>query len=187
MNEASENHSEQQETEHHEIIHLQKPGMRMLKTTIGVFICLLISFLQSSGELRPFHACFAVIITLKSDLKHTWQAGTNRVFGTAVGAFMGLIAMHIRIIWNLKTPSIIYYLIITLMMFFVIWLTIIIKTPEITAFCAVVFLSTALSQTNDSTLALSVAFYRFLDTTIGILVAYFVNWALPPYNKKAKS
>jgi len=57
-------------------------------------------------------------------LKHTWKAGTNRVFGTAIGAFMGLVAMHIRIIWDLKTPSITYYLIITLMMFFVIWLTI---------------------------------------------------------------
>ncbi|MGI6579007.1 MAG: FUSC family protein [Saccharofermentanales bacterium] len=175
-----------------ESFHFQKPGWRILKTTIAVFICLMISLIDigdNSGIFHALHACIAVIITLKSKLKHTWKAGLYRLGSTAFGALMGLLAVQIRISFNFENHCIQYYLIITSLLFLTIWITVLIKATEMTALAAVVFMLIALSQSSNQATdpreyALIVAAYRFLYTIIGIFVAYLVNWALPPYSRK---
>lgn len=175
-----------------ESFHFQKPGWRILKTTIAVFICLMISLIDigdNSGIFHALHACIAVIITLKSKLKHTWKAGLYRLGSTAFGALMGLLAVQIRISFNLENHCIQYYLIITSLLFLTIWITVLIKATEMTALAAVVFMLIALSQSSNQATdpreyALIMAAYRFLYTIIGIFVAYLVNWALPPYSRK---
>ncbi|NLJ70714.1 MAG: hypothetical protein GX328_04550 [Clostridiaceae bacterium] len=175
-----------------ELFNFQKPGWRILKTTIAVFICLMISLINigdNSGVFHAFHACIAAIITLKSNLKLTWKVGLYRVGSTTFGALMGLAAVQIRIGLNLDNHSVQYYLIITFLLFLTIWLTVLIRATEMTALAAVVFILIALSQSSNQTTdpreyALYLAFYRFLYTIIGIVVAYLVNWALPPYSRK---
>lgn len=175
-----------------ELFHFQKPGWRILKTTIAVFICLMISLIDIGDDSGVFHtiqACIAAIITLKSNLKYTWKVGLYRVGSTGFGALMGLIAVQIRISFNFANHSVQYYLIITCLLFLTIWITVLLKATEMTALAAVVFLLIALSQSsNQATDPREYAFimsaFRFLYTIIGILVAYLVNWALPPYARK---
>ncbi|HHT24399.1 MAG TPA: hypothetical protein GXZ76_02620 [Clostridiaceae bacterium] len=175
-----------------ELFIFQKPGWRILKTTIAVFICLMISLIDigdNSGVFHAFHACIAAIITLKSNLKNTWKVGLYRVGSTTFGALMGLVAIQIRIIFNLANHCVQYYLIVTGLLFLIIWFTVLIRATEMTALAAVVFLLIALSQSANQTAdpreyAFFLGIYRFLYTIIGISVAYLVNWALPPYARK---
>lgn len=181
-NQNKENINEPQK----EFLHLQKPGWRIIKTCLAVFLCLLFSLLRNDTEGHAFHACFAAIIAIKSNLQNSWLAGLNRLYATAIGAALGLIPLQARFYFDIPVRSIGYYALAVAFLFLTIWLTIVVKVPEATALAAIIFLWTALIEATVMRSALGLAATRFIDTTVGILVALTVNQILPPYSKEKK-
>ena len=149
----------------------------------------LIDIGDNSGVFHAFQACIAAIITLKSNLKQTWIAGLYRLGSTGFGALMGLLSVQIRISFDLPNHSIQNYVIITCLLFLTIWITVLFKATEMTALAAIVFILIALGESSNQATdpreyAFIMSIYRFAYTVVGILVAYLVNWALPPYSRK---
>lgn len=168
-----------------DFIPVQKPGMRIFKTALAVFCCLMISMLRGKAYYHAIDACISAIIVLKSDVQHTWSAGLSRIWATAIGALMGLVALQIKINLLLHGQSFSYYCLVVGLLFLTIWLTVLLKIPDAAALAAIVLLATSLSNTNQANVAFGASLGRFIDTTIGIVVALVVNRILPPY-KKAK-
>lgn len=166
-----------------DFISVQKPGMRIFKTALAVFCCLMISMLRGKAYYHAIDACISAIIVLKTNVHHTFKAGLSRIWATAIGAFMGLVALQIKINLLLHGQSFSYYSLVVALLFLTIWLTVLLKIPDAAAFAAIVLLATALSNTNQANVALGASIGRFIDTTIGIVVALIVNRILPPYEK----
>ena len=63
---------------------MKKIGMRNIKTSISVFLCIII--LRIFHNTYPFYACIAAVITMQSAVHHSFATGRNRMIGTVVGA-----------------------------------------------------------------------------------------------------
>ncbi|MFD3157823.1 aromatic acid exporter family protein [Haloimpatiens sp. FM7330] len=68
---------------------MPKIGMRNIKTAVSVFICIVI--LKLVNNPYPFYACIASVISMQSSVSGSFTAGKNRMIGTSVGAFIGLL------------------------------------------------------------------------------------------------
>lgn len=66
-----------------------KIGMRNIKTALSVFLCVVIFQIFNMGS--PFYAAIAAIISMQSSVIDTFKTGKNRVLGTFLGAFTGLV------------------------------------------------------------------------------------------------
>jgi len=68
---------------------MPKIGMRNVKTAIAVFLCVFISrFFKME---YPFYSGIATVIAMQSSVVESFTAGKIRMFGTLVGALIGLI------------------------------------------------------------------------------------------------
>ncbi|MBU5483134.1 FUSC family protein [Clostridium sp. MSJ-11] len=70
-----------------------KIGMRNIKTSISVVLCVILFELLNREY--PFYACIAAVVTLQSSISDSFKAGQNRLIGTAIGATVGLIFSYL--------------------------------------------------------------------------------------------
>ena len=73
---------------------LQKPGMRNIKTGIGVMLCVLIGALPIIDN--TFFAAAACIVCMQTTVKSSLTVGLNRLKGTFIGGLIGFIFVLIR-------------------------------------------------------------------------------------------
>ncbi len=155
------------------------PGMRVFKTALAVFICLLIEFYR--GGALPHHTCIATIVCMQPTLKSTFKAATDRTIGTVIaGTYAFLMASLLLRVFEIKTHTIAFYLLTGLLVFPLMAIMIYIKKPASLSIGSIVFLVIMLT-TSDAN-PLNYALERVFATLLGIAVAVFVNW-LPPLNK----
>ena len=62
---------------------LPRPGLRMLKSALAVFLCFLIDTLRGGGV--PFYSAIAAILCMQPDVQGGLRVGLNRVVGTLIG------------------------------------------------------------------------------------------------------
>ncbi|MCI8648894.1 MAG: FUSC family protein [Anaerotruncus sp.] len=153
---------------------LPKIGMRIWKTVLAVFLCLL-SGLPRPDSL-PFYSVIAATLCMQPDLQRGWKTGLNRIIGTLIGGGCGL-AMVI-LLQTLKPPDLMRILLLSLATAPVIYLTVLFKRTSATQISCVVFFSITVAHLADASPYLF-AFHRVLDTLTGILIALVVN-LLPP-------
>ena len=65
---------------------LPKIGMRIVKSALAVFVCLLIDRLRGG---MPFYAAIAAILCMQPDVANSLKTAANRVIGTLVGGLAG--------------------------------------------------------------------------------------------------
>ena len=71
-------------------------GQRIIKTTVAVFICLLVCYIIGyRGAQMPSEACITAIICMQPLVRDTRQYAINRVIGTLVGSVWGLLLLLI--------------------------------------------------------------------------------------------
>lgn len=88
-----------------EYIVSNSPGMRVFKTALAVFICLIIEYYR--GGSLPHHTCIATIVCMQPTLKLTFQAATDRTIGTVVaGTYAFLMASLILRGFNIGAHTI---------------------------------------------------------------------------------
>ncbi|GAA3649193.1 FUSC family protein [Asaccharospora irregularis] len=73
---------------------LRRPGMRNIKTGIGVLICVLIGYLNILD--KTFYAAIACVVCMQATVKGSLTVGLNRLKGTLIGGVIGFLFALIR-------------------------------------------------------------------------------------------
>ena len=159
-------------------VQLPKVGMRMVKTVIAAFLSALIGFLRDQP---PFYSMIAAILCMQQDRAQGVKVALNRTIGTLIGGAFGLGMLLVEQNTPLKALTPLYYLVISICIIPLIYITVLIKKAPSSYISCVVFLSITVSHVTDANPYVFV-FNRVLDTLIGILMALAVNEILPYRN-----
>lgn len=164
--------------------------MRNIKTALSVFLCLVIyvvlpllsSFLSGIGgslaeifafilkREDPMFACIAAIIVMQSTVADSVSIGKSRIYGTAMGAFVGLAFLGLNLCLPYKWFNII---LCTVGVIALIYVCNILKLQNAASISVITFLVIMISIGHNSPFLY--AFNRLLDTGIGIVVSLTVN------------
>lgn len=154
--------------------------MRILKTGLAVFVCLLFSFLRSDPSSTAIYAGFTAILSLKENVEQSIMSALSRTRATALGALLGVLAIVIKVSTGMPIKNALYFFIVSALVMFVIWLSVLLNIPESAVLGAIIVLSIALNpKAIDFASGLSLAIRRFEDTFIGIVVTIPINHLLP--------
>lgn len=152
---------------------MQPIGSRIIKTTMAVFVCMLI-FTFGHVERSPFYVLITTIICIQPDINDEKRTALNRALGTLIGASTGAIAMalepfiHIGMMGELFWDALNAFMILC-----TIYLTVILRKQYMAFMACVAYLSVATISRGDMT-PYEFLFFRVLDTFIGVGVGYLV-------------
>ena len=159
-------------------------GMRIIKTSIVVFICFVIYWLRGQGGL-PFYSGVAAIICMQPYVGGSVRAAFNRTIGTFIGGALGVLYLLTDRLFELSLNHVMLnYLIISLLVIPLIYVTVLIKRPESAPITCVVFMCIAVGYGGNIG-SYTFALNRLIDTIIGIFVSLAVNSFRIP-RKKAR-
>lgn len=154
-------------------------GMRLIKTGIAVFLCFCVNMLRGDADV-VFYSHIAAIYCMQDSVAETKKNAVNRAVATTVGALCGLVTLLLfpSLAIETMTERLMHGVVISMMVIFVIYTTVVIKQRDTAYFANVVYLSIVINNiTNNPYLF---AWNRFLDTMIGIVIALLVNSARLP-------
>jgi len=150
-------------------------GMRNFKTALAATLCALVYF--------PFHrnptfACIGAIFGMGNDMGHSWLNGGNRLFGTIIGGFLGMLLFRLYIIFcpdGGTQPMLFPFLFAGVVL--LILISQMFKWPGAIQPGGVVLCIILFNTPVDTYIAYSLN--RMLDTGIGVIMAWLVNYLLP--------
>ena len=149
-----------------------KVGYRNLKTALAVFICMVL--FELAGDKNPFYACIAAVICMKDTVESTFSMGKNRLIGTLLGGLIGV--LFIFIVDNILFLQSINSLVTAVGVIGAIYVCNIIKKPG----------AVTILINYDGPASYSYAIGRSIDTSIGIIIAIFINKYINPPVEKNK-
>jgi uncharacterized membrane protein YgaE (UPF0421/DUF939 family) len=147
------------------MIKLPPIGLRIIKTSVSVMLCLLLGHLFHYPT--PIFACMAAVIVTRENFESSFNQGIARILATVVGCLFALIIMHFNI-----ANEYVYILIIGAGCVLTIYFCVLIKHPDAAALSAIIFLSLTLTHVEDKYVF---TFIRFTETVAGIIIALLVN------------
>lgn len=164
---------------------MKKPfiGLRTIKTIVAVFISMVISSFRVDS--RPFYSAIAAVLCMQKDSENSFKVGLNRFVATIVGAVIGCLFLMFEYYIYVVDNQILRYFLISIFLIPVIYICVYTKRPGSVATGCVVYL--AIVITNVGELPYVSAWNRFLDTTIGIVVAILINKFLNNPFKKSEN
>ena len=158
-------------------------GLRIVKTSIAVFLCLLIHYIMGYKGMM-LQSCITAIICIQPYFKDTKNFAINRGVGTLLGAFWGLMfLMLINQFEYIKSHELIIYFFMSLGVLIVIYSTVAIRLNDTAGLAAITFLCIAIGF-DEMDAPLITTLSRLFDTIIGIIVALLVNLARLPKIKE---
>lgn len=154
--------------------YVPKIGMRLVKTGIAVFLCFCVNMLRGDADV-VFYSHIAAIYCMQDSVTETKKNAINRAVATTVGALYGLVTLLLFPSLSIGTMSerMMHGVIISVMVIFVVYTTVLIKQRDTAYFANVVYLSIVIN--NITANPYHFAWNRFLDTMIGIVIALLVN------------
>ena len=160
---------------------IPKIGLRTIKTSISVFLCL---FLFPN---EPFFACLAAVSCLQNSVANSVKASINRIIGTIVGALYGLIFLIFcrYFKFNLENAflgKLLIYLSIAIGIIFVIYTCNLIKKPGGINVSCIAFL--AITTVHAYSEPIYYALNRIIETIFGVFIALLVNYFIFPIEKE---
>lgn len=154
-----------------------KIGLRNLKTAIAATLC---AFIYAFIDRNPTFACIAAVFAMNTDLQSSWETGGNRLWGTIIGGFVGMLFFYVFKQFPLLFPE--SELMSELIFMFIGIIVMILisqifhvngSIPSGSVVFYIVMLNTPENQ------YISYALNRMLDTGIGVIISILVNIALP--------
>lgn len=142
---------------------LNKPGMRNIKTGIGVMLCILVGYFNIID--KTFFAAVACIVCMQTTVKSSLTVGLNRLKGTFIGGLVGFLFVLIRP----GNPILTCLGIIT-----TIYICNVLKVNSSITIACVVFCAIMINIGSESPLEYSV--HRIIDTSIGVIIGVCVNY-----------
>ena len=155
-----------------------KVGLRTLKTSLAVFLCLLLF------PNEPFFACLTTIFCIQDTFSNSVAMAINRGLGTILGAIIGLLFL---ILCRFFTYNIDIYVIRKLLVYITISIGVIciiclcnyFKKPGAINISCIAFL--AVTTTHAFTDPIQYSLNRIIETLFGIFIGLLVNkLVLPP-------
>jgi len=150
-------------------------GMRNIKTALAATLCALIYF---PLHRNPTFACIGAIFGTGSDMGNSWLNGGNRLFGTIIGGFLGMILFRIYIIFypdGSQHPLMLLFIFVGVVLLII--ASQFFRWPGAIQPGGVV-LSIILFNTPVDTY-ISYSLNRMLDTGIGVVIALLINLFFP--------
>lgn len=151
---------------------MPKIGMRIIKSSVAVFLCFVIYLIRGDGI--PFYSAIAAILCMQPDVSNSRRVAFNRTVGTFIGGFFGMLVMLMEARFIPPEIPVLKYLLISVVIIPLIYITVLVKKPTASYITCVVFLSITVSHGLDANPYLF-AFNRIIDTLIGIFVSLGVN------------
>lgn len=149
-------------------------GMRIVKSAVAILVCYLVNMLRGDHGM-VFYSQLAALWCIQMYRSNTKQNALQRTIGTVVGAVYGLVYLLIAPLFiNENVGNMIGAAVISVMIVFVLYTTVLLQKQQSAYFSCVVFLSIVVNHVQDVNPYLFVM-NRFLDTMIGIAVGIFVN------------
>lgn len=157
-------------------------GMRIWKTVIAVFLCAVMGMIF---DIHPFYSMIAAVLCMQATTSESIKKGIIRCVGTFIGGAAAVLILLVIDYTPLVPFSLLYYVLISLCIAPVIYLTVLMNHESSAFIACVVFLSIVLSHLeveNHYLFAVS----RMLETIAGILTAVIVNRTIksPDRNKE---
>lgn len=153
---------------------MPKIGMRIVKSSVAVFLCFCIY--QLRGEGTPFYSAIAALICMKLDVETSFKTGFTRIIGTFIGGIFGVVVLLAATqLWKLYGINYFFYItVISFMIIPIIYVTLLLKKADASYFSCVVFLSITVVHGFDVNPYIF-AMNRVIDTLIGIIVSLVIN------------
>ena len=147
-------------------------GQRIIKTTVAVFICLLISYLRGyQGTDIRSEACITAIICMQPYISDTRDYAISRFAGTMIGTGWGLLLLVILYSFPvLGENRMVLYALISVGVMMTLYSTVLVRRPDTSALAAAIFLWIVVTYPEIDTPYLR-TFNHILDVLIGILSA----------------
>ncbi len=146
-----------------------KIGMRNIKTSTSVFLCLLV--FEIINRDNAIQACIAAIICMQNTVDDSFKKGIERVFGTILGGIVG--ALVLLFVETFGHEELLLF-IIPLGIIILIEICVGLKLKQSVVICCVVYLSILITKKHEGGYILY-TFNRVVDTTLGIMITIFVN------------
>ena len=160
-------------------------GQRITKTTIAVFICLIIYYLRGyRGAEMPTEACITAIICMQPYVRDTRDYAISRFAGTLIGAVWGLLFLLLLLIFPSMGSSLpLLYARMAIGVLLSLYTSVLLRKPDTASLAAIVFLCVVIAFP-DIESPLVQAAIRILDVFIGTTVAIGVNVFRLPREKQ---
>ncbi|MFR1214570.1 MAG: HAD hydrolase family protein [Acutalibacteraceae bacterium] len=155
--------------------------MRLIKTAVAVFLCFLVDFFRDGGT--PFYSAIAAILCMQPELGSSLKVGKERIIATIIGGVVGMAMLAFERYAVPIEPVLVRYLVISIMVIILMYITVLIKKPSCAYLTCVVFMSIVISHVADANIYVF-ALNRILDTLIGILIAIVINAIHIPHRKE---
>ena len=160
-------------------------GQRIVKTSIAVFFCLMIYYLRGySGNDMPTEAMITAIICMQPYVRDSGEFALNRLAGTMIGAFWGLMFLLMLLIFPQMGRSMpLIYARMALGVLISLYTAVLIGKPDTASLAAIVFLCIVIAFPEIEQ-PLQQAGERILGVFIGTFVAIGVNIFRLPRDKQ---
>lgn len=146
-----------------------KIGMRNIKTSASVFLCLL--FFEFLNRENAVQACIAAIICMQNTIDDSFKKGLDRIIGTIIGGIAG--ALVLFFVETYGNEQLLLF-IIPLGIMILIEICVALKLKQSVIICCVVYLSILITKQHEGGY-IFYTFNRVIDTTLGIIITIFVN------------
>lgn len=155
-------------------------GMRIIKTGICVFFCLLLNYLFSAEV--ALVSSLAAIVSMQSTLENTMKTAIGRAGGTLLGGLAGMAMLPLAQSINVEG---LYVVLMPIGMIVVIYLCVLLRIPGGVSICAYVYITVLVVPLGASSgNPYFSAMIRIADTAVGVLIALLVNRFIAPPKPK---
>ena len=158
---------------------LQTIGARNLKTSLSVFICIIV--FELLGRSSAFFACIAAMMCMQDTVENSYKMGKSRMIGTITGGLVGLALTFIALNFNITRFSGIITgigIVITIYL-----LNVFNRKGSVSIACIVLI---AIMTNLHGKAPYAYAVDRIIDTFIGIIIALLINNYIYKYENKVK-
>ena len=165
--------------------HIPLIGQRILKTTLAVFLCLIsYAILGYRGGNMPTEAAITAIICMQPYVRDTRDFAVNRLAGTVVGSFWGLLLLLLLYFYPALGERLwLLYLLMALGTMLSLHTTVLIRMNDAASLAAIVFLCVVIAFP-DVQDPLTQAGLRLGDVLLGTVIAIGVNVVRLPRVKR---
>ena len=163
-------------------------GQRIIKTSVAVFICLIVNLLRGyRGASMSAEAAITAIICMQPYVQDTKEYALNRLLGTLNGAFWGLAFLLLLMLFPaLGATSYRLYPLMALGILVALYSAVLLKKPDASSLSAIVFICIVIAYP-DIDQPLQSAFRQVLDVMVGMAAAIGVNvFRLPRVKRRNK-
>lgn len=169
---------------------LPKIGMRNIKTSIAVAVCMfsysLVRFILKMtasnvnavhsafdflvNENTSIYACLAAVIVMRGSVSQSFRSGISRIIGTCIG---GLFGMLFLLIGSFSVVKALDFIIVPLCVMLLIYFITIIKENDATAIAVATFMIIVITVGSNNPHLYAIN--RILSTVYGVTVSLLVN------------